>query len=140
MSVMPTEKELEHKVALLNKLLELEHNRLMSERDRANEMQADSERKAQIIESLKLPPEKTQSVNTDWRLIIKHFNDLLEEEGIPYKQVKDAGKKRIRREANDRATIGNINIRKYSDSELGRELKFPRKSTSRKFVRQHKKK
>lgn len=137
---MPTEKELEHKVALLNKLLELEHNRLMSERDRANEMQADSERKAQIIESLKLPPEKTQSVNTDWRLIIKHFNDLLEEEGIPYKQVKDAGKKRIRREANDRATIGNINIRKYSDSELGRELKFPRKSTSRKFVRQHKKK
>lgn len=137
---MPTEKELEHKVALLNKLLELEHNRLMSERDRANEMQADSERKAQIIESLKLPPEKTQSVNTDWRLITKHFNDLLEEEGIPYKQVKDAGKKRIRREANDRATIGNINIRKYSDSELGRELKFPRKSTSRKFVRQHKKK
>ncbi len=137
---MPTEKELEHKVALLNKLLELEHNRLKSERDRAKEWQADSERKAKTIESLKQLPEKTQSVNTDWLLITKHFNDLLEEEGIPYKHVKDAGKKRIRREANDRATTENINIRKYSDGELGRELKFPRKTTSRKFARQHKKK
>lgn len=140
MSVMPTKKELEHNVALLKKLLELEHNRLKAERDRAKKWQADAEGKAQIIESLKLPLEKTQSVNTDWRLITKHFNDLLEEEGIPYKHIKDAGKKRIRREANDRASIENTDIRKYSDNELGRELKFPKKTIPRRFARQPKKK
>ena len=137
---MPSKKELEHNIALLKKLLELEHSRLISERDRANKWQADSERKSQVIEMLKMSPERKQSINNDWILIKKHFNELLEEEGLPYKHIKDAGKKRIRREANDRATIESINIRKYSDIELSRELKFPKKSTSRKFARQPKKK
>lgn len=137
---MPSKKELEHNVALLKKLLELEHSRLVSERDRANKWQADSERKSQVIELLKLSPERKEGLNNDWMLIKKHFNDLLEEEGLPYKHVKEAGKKRIRREANDRATIESVNVRKYSDIELSRELKFPQKSTSRKFARQPKKK
>ena len=137
---MPSKKELEHNVALLKKLLELEHSRLVSERDRANKWQADSERKSQIIELLKLSPERKQGINNDWFLIKKHFTDLLEEEGLPYKHVKEAGKKRIRREANDRATIESVNVRKYSDIELSRELKFPEKSISRKFARQPKKK
>ena len=137
---MPSKKELEHNIALLKKLLELEHSRLVSERDRANQWQADSERKTQIIELLKMSPEKKQSTNNDWFLIKKHFNDLIKEESLPYKHVKDAGKKRIRREANDRATKESMNIRKYSDSELSRELKFPQKSASRKFARQPRKK
>lgn len=140
MSVMPSEKELEHNVALLKKLLELEHNRLMSERERADKWQADAEHKAEIIESLKQPAEEIQNVDTDWQLIKEHFNELIEEEGIPHKHVKAAGKKRIRREANDRAKIEDSNIRKYSDAELGRELKFPQKSMSRRFARQHRKK
>lgn len=135
---MPTNEELEHNIALLKKLLELEHNRLMSERDRANDWQATSERKDQTIEALKLQPEKTQSANADWHIITKHFNDLLKEENIPYKDVKHGGKKRIRREANDRATLENINIKKYSDDDLGRELKFPQKSVSRSFARKPK--
>ena len=137
---MPTKKELEHKVALLKKLLELEHSRLVSERDRANKWQADSESKSQVIELLKLSPERKKSESDHWSIIKKHFNDLLIEEGLPYKHVKDAGKERIRREANDRATIENVNIRKYSDNELSRELKFPQKSVTRKFARQPKKK
>lgn len=137
---MPTIKELEHHISLLKRLLELEHNRLMSERERADEWQADSARKADIIESLNKQIEKTQSDNTDWSLIREHFNDLLEEEGIPYKHVKDSGKKRIRREANDRARLEDTNIRKYSDNELERELKFPQKFVSRRFVRQPRKK
>ena len=138
MSIMPTKEELEHNVALLKKLLELEHNRLMSERDRANEWQTDSKHKDKTIEELKLQHEKTQSANADWHIITKHFNDLLEEEDIPHKDVKHGGKKRIRREANDRATLENIDIKKYSDDDLGRELKFPQKSMSRSFVRKPK--
>jgi hypothetical protein len=137
--MMTAKKTLEHKIALLTKLLELEHERLKSERDRANKWQAESERKDQIIESLKLPSEQEQSVNNDWYLIRKHFNDLLDEEGIPYKHVKDSGKKRIRREANDRATIENTDVTKYSDNELGRELKFPQKPMLRRFARELKK-
>lgn len=137
---MPSIKELEHNVALLKKLLELEHERLKSERERANKWQADSVRKDQIIESLKLLSKKTEDDNTDWLLITKHFNDLLEEEGIPYKDVKDTGKKRIRREANTRAMAENIIIRKYSDSELRSRLKFPQKAISRRFARQPKRK
>ena len=138
MSIMPTKEELEHNVALLKKLLELEHNRLMSERDRVNEWQADSERKAQTIEALKLQPEKTQSANADWHIITNHFNELLEEENIPHKHVKHAGRKRIRREANDRAVLEDLNIKKYSDDDLDRELKFPQKSMSRSFARKSK--
>lgn len=137
---MPTNEELEHTVALLKKMLELEHNRLKSERDRASEWQADAERKTQIIESLKSPPEITQSANGDWQIISKHFDELLEEEDIPYKHVKHGGKKRIRREANDRATLENTNIKKYSDDELGNELKFPQQTMSRRFARQPKQK
>ena len=140
MGVMSTKRELEHNVALLKKLLELEHNRLISERDRVNELQADSERKDQIIESLKLSHEEKKSTNSDWHIISKHFNDLLDEENIPHKNVKHSGKKRIRREANDRATLENKNIKKYSDVELGRELKFPQKVVSRSFAREPKKK
>ena len=140
MSVMPSKKELEHNIALLKKLLELEHSRLIAERDRANKWQSDSERKSQIIELLKLSPERKQSTNNDWVLIKKHFKDLLNEEGVPYKHVKDAGKKRIRREANDRATKERMDIRKYSDDELSRELHFPEKSVPRKFARQPRKK
>lgn len=135
MSIMPTKEELEHKVALLNKLLELEHARLMSERDRANDWQADSERKEKTIEALKLQPEKTQSDNPDWQIITKHFNDLLDEEDIPNKHVKHGGKKRIRREANNRATLENIDIREYSDDDLVIKLKFPQKPMSRNFAR-----
>jgi hypothetical protein len=140
MYMMTAKKVLEHKVALLTKLLELEHDRLVSERDRANQWQAESERKDQIIESLKLPSEQDKSIKPDWRLIKKHFNELLEEEGIPYKHVKDSGKKRIRREANDRAAIENTDVCKYSDNELSRELKFPQKPMLRRFARQLKKK
>lgn len=140
MSVMPSEKELEHNVSLLKKLLELEHERLKAEHERANKWQADCERKDQIIESLRLLSKKTDKDNTDWSLIKKHFNDLLEEESIPQKTVKDTGKKRIRREANDRATAENLLIRKYSDSELRSNLKFPHNTVSRRFVRQHRKK
>lgn len=135
---MPTKEELEHNIALLKNLLELEHNRLMFERDRANEWETDSKNKAKIIEELKLQSEKTQSANADWLIITKHFNKLLEEEDIPHKDVKRGGKKRIRREANDRATLENINIKKYSDDDLGRELKFPHKSISRSFSRKPK--
>ena len=138
MSIMPTKEELKHNVALLKNLLELEHNRLMFERDRANEWQTDSKHKAKTIEELKLQHEKTQSANADWHIITKHFNKLLEEEDIPHKDVKRGGKKRIRREANDRATLENINIKKYSDDDLGRELKFPHKSISRSFSRKPK--
>ena len=137
---MPSKKELEHNIALLKKLLELEHSRLIAERDRANKWQADSERKSQVIELLKLSPERKQSINNDWSLIEKHFNELLQEEGLPYKQVKEAGKKRIRREANDRAAIESINVRKYSDIELSRRLQFPQNTVSRKFARQPKRK
>ena len=138
MSIMPTKEELEHNVALLKNLLELEHNRLMFERERANEWQTDSEHKAKTIEALKLQSEKTQSANADWHIITKCFNKLLEEEDIPHKDVKHGGKKRIRREANDRAALENININKYSDDDLGRELKFPQKSISRSFARKSK--
>ncbi len=138
MSIMPTKEELKHNVALLKNLLELEHNRLMFERDRANDWQTDSKHKAKTIEELKLQHEKTQSANADWHIITKHFNKLLEEEDIPHKDVKRGGKKRIRREANDRATLENINIKKYSDDDLGRELKFPHKSISRSFSRKPK--
>ena len=136
---MPSKKELEHNIALLKKLLELEHSRLIAERDRANKWQADSERKSQVIELLKLSPERKQSINNDWSLIEKHFDELLQEEGLPYKQVKEAGKKRIRREANDRAAIESINVRKYSDIELSRRLQFPQSTVSRKFARQPRK-
>lgn len=138
--MMTATKELEHKIALLQKLLELEHSRLMTERDRANKWQAEAERKDQIIETLKLTQDSSQGTVSDWHLIKKHFHDLLQEEGIPYKHVKDAGKKRIRREANDRATVESINVRKYSDTELGRELKFPQKPLMRRFARELKKK
>ena len=137
---MASIKELEHNVALLKKLLELEHERLKSERERANKWQADSARKDQIIESLKLLSKNTGDDNTDWSLITKHFNDLLKEEGIPNKQVKDAGKKRIRREANDRAMAENIIIKKYNDRDLSSRLKFPQKNMSRRFARQPKRK
>jgi len=137
---MPTKEELKHNIALLKKLLEIEHKRLITERDRANKWQADSERKTQIIESMKLLSEKKQSTNTDWHIITKHFNALLKEEDIPYKNIKHAGKKRIRREANKRAILENIFIRKYSDDELGRKLMFPQKSISRSFARKPKKK
>ena len=137
---MPSMKELEHNNALLKKLLELEHERLKTEHERANKWQAESERKDQIIESLRLLSKKTGRDNTDWSLIKKHFNNLLEEESIPQKTVKDSGKKRIRREANDRATAENLLIRKYSDSELRVNLKFPQNNVSRRFARRHKKK
>ena len=135
MSIMPTIEELKHKVVLLNNLLKLEHNRLMFERDRANKWQADSEHKERIIEELKLQPEKTQRANADWQIITKHFNKLLKEEDIPHKDVKHGGKKRIRREANDRATLDNKKIKTYSDADLGKELKFPQMSISRSFAR-----
>ena len=135
---MATKEELEHKLALQKNLLELEHNRLMFERNRVNELQADSENKDKIIEALKLQLEEAQSANTDWHIITKHFNKLLEEEDIPNKDVKHGGKKRIRREANDRATLENKNIKKYSDDDLGSELKFPQKSISRSFARKSK--
>ena len=128
--MMQTKEGLEHQNALLRKMLELEHERLKSERDRANELQT------QTIELVKLLHEKTQRANADWHIIIKHFNELLEDEDIPNKHVKHGGKKRIRREANDRATLENKNIKKYSDDKLGRELKFPQKSISRSFARQ----
>ena len=76
---MPSKNELEHNIALLKKLLELEHSRLIAERDRANKWQADSERKSHIIELLKLSPERKQSTNNDWVLIKKHYNDMLNE-------------------------------------------------------------
>ncbi|MBW1854655.1 MAG: hypothetical protein JRJ00_08260, partial [Deltaproteobacteria bacterium] len=58
---MQTKEKLEHNVALLKNLLGLEHNRLMFERDRANEWETDSKNKAKTIEELKQKKKKTQS-------------------------------------------------------------------------------
>lgn len=138
--MMKDKKQLEHQIALLKGLLELEQNRFKAERDKANQWKAESERKDKIIDLLKLMSEKKQNAINDWHLIKKHFHDLIEEEGLPYKHVKDAGKKRIRREANDRAKIEDINVRRYSDKDLSRELQFPEKPMLRRFARQHKKK